>query len=394
MISEMSGLAFQALYSPIDTLLHMKAQSVGDLLFFTLIYDYLHGAIERFRDAVLLRAASTVGGIALVVLTIWIFVQGLRIITGQSRDSMMALVMNSLRASLIVAAAAAFGVGGSWANKMITVDLQNSITHLVTGNDSSSPKSQIDKNLAQMQIAMSTIDAIHIVNNPELQDKKEKALLMVSGGTAGPAMTGAAMLLLYEVAMALFIGLGPFFILCLLWDSTKSLFHRWLMYGIGTMFSMAVLAAMVAIATNVVTAVSISFWSTGLISGLIGEQFNSGISTMAMQQGGLGLLLTVLLVSTPPMAANFFQGTLGGFSNFSAWSGGMAAAGQRPGESGYRGGNGGGATVPSNSETTRNAGANPLYASQSGVNRAVVASTSASEDVKRQSNRRPIGDGI
>ncbi len=45
--------------------------------------------------------------------------------------------------------------------------------------------------------------------------------------------------------MALFIGLGPLFIPCLLFDQTKDLFKRWLLYGIGTVFSMAVLAAMV-----------------------------------------------------------------------------------------------------------------------------------------------------
>uniref|UniRef100_UPI003D3036BD type IV secretion system protein n=1 Tax=Klebsiella pneumoniae TaxID=573 RepID=UPI003D3036BD len=35
------------------------------------------------------------------------------------------------------------------------------------------------------------------------------------------------------------VGLGPLFILCLLFDQTKQLFQRWLFYGIGTMFSMA-----------------------------------------------------------------------------------------------------------------------------------------------------------
>lgn len=58
------------------------------------------------------------------------------------------------------------------------------------------------------------------------------------------------MLLLYEVAIALFIGLGPLFILCLLFEQTKSLFQRWLFYGIGTLFSMAVLAVMTGIALD------------------------------------------------------------------------------------------------------------------------------------------------
>ncbi|MBN7917293.1 type IV secretion system protein, partial [Stenotrophomonas maltophilia] len=50
--------------------------------------------------------------------------------------------------------------------------------------------------------------------------------------------------------------------LSLLFDQTKQLFQRWLFYGIGTMFSMAVLAAMVSIALDMVIRVSASFWMT------------------------------------------------------------------------------------------------------------------------------------
>ncbi|MEA9656625.1 type IV secretion system protein [Xanthomonas campestris pv. raphani] len=60
------------------------------------------------------------------------------------------------------------------------------------------------------------------------------------------------MLLLYQVAIALFVGFGPLFILCLLFDQTKQLFQKWLLYGIGTMFSMGVLAAMVSICMKMV----------------------------------------------------------------------------------------------------------------------------------------------
>lgn len=53
----------------------------------------------------------------------------------------------------------------------------------------------------------------------------------------------------------------------------------------------------------------------------------------------MGLVLTMLIISAPPMAAAFFQGTLGQFMAYSQFSGG-GAVGHRPGESGYQGGNG------------------------------------------------------
>ena len=45
---------------------------------------------------------------------------------------------------------------------------------------------------------------------------------------------------------------------------------------------------------------------------------------MAMQQGGLGLLMTFFFVTVPPMAAAFFQGTLGHFSAYTQF--GVAGA--------------------------------------------------------------------
>ncbi len=69
------------------------------------------------------------------------------------------------------------------------------------------------------------------------------------------------MLLLYQVAIALFVGFGPLFILCLFFDQTKQLFQKWLLYGIGTMFSMGVLAAMVSICMKMVVKVAGSLWA-------------------------------------------------------------------------------------------------------------------------------------
>jgi type IV secretion system protein VirB6 len=51
--------------------------------------------------------------------------------------------------------------------------------------------------------------------------------------------------------------------------------------------------------------------------GLGDASTTDGINSMALQQGGLGLLLTTMIISAPPMAAAFFQGTLGQFSAYS-----------------------------------------------------------------------------
>ncbi|RMW95825.1 hypothetical protein D9R12_08725 [Pseudoxanthomonas spadix] len=173
---------------------------------------------------------------------------------------------------------------------------------------------QIDENMAWMSVALTTINAVDVVDNPTLADEKTRAMIFAGIGTGGPALVAGAMLLLYQVAIALFVGLGPLFILCLLFDVTKSLFQKWLFYGLGTMFSMAVLAAMTSIALKMMTAVSEAFWGAALVGSFLDMDAVDGISSQAMQQGGLGLLLTTLIITAPPMAAMFFQGTLGQFA--------------------------------------------------------------------------------
>jgi type IV secretion system protein VirB6 len=72
-----------------------------------------------------------------------------------------------------------------------------------------------------------------------------------------------------------------------------------------------------------------------------------------MQQGGVGLLMTVLLISTPPMAAAFFNATIGNFSPYPQVNGG-GGGGARPGPQGQPPGSyyGGGGYVPPMPEKT------------------------------------------
>ncbi|GAB3355663.1 type IV secretion system protein [Lysobacter tyrosinilyticus] len=297
--------------------LQLRVDSIGDFVFFRLIMSYLRKEIQDFGLGIMHNAMTWAGGIALTLLTLWIMIQGYRIVTGQSRDSMMLLVTNSLRATLIVGAATTMAAFGTNLHDFLTNDVNREINWVVTGDDSL-PEDRIDKNLGWMQVALSSIDALDVVSDPTLDDDKTRAMWFVGLGTGGPALVGGTMLLLYQIALALFVGLGPIFILCLLFDQTKSLFGRWLQYGLGTMFSMAVLSAMVSISLEMVARVAAAFWASAAAGALLGQE--DGMTSQAMQQGGMGLILTTLIVSAPPMAAMFFQGTLGQFSAYNAFA--------------------------------------------------------------------------
>lgn len=311
----------------------VRVQSIGDFVFFKLILDYLRERINDFGIEMMGRMMAWVGGIALILMTLWVLVQGYRIVTGQSRDSMMVLVTNMARAALIISVATSMAMFGSSVSDFLTKDVGGLITRVVTGK-SGTAEDQIDKSLAWMQVALSSVDAIKVLDDGGLREEKTRAMWFIGLGTGGPAVTAGSMLLLYQVAISLFIGFGPLFILCLLFDQTKQFFQKWLFYGIGTMFSMAVLSAMVSIALDMVIRVSAAFWTSALINKFfLTDAMSDGLTSQAMQQGGMGLILTTLILTAPPMAAMFFQGTLGSFMAYSQIGGSAAAGpqGQPPG---------------------------------------------------------------
>ncbi len=241
------------------------------------------------------RTTAWVGVVALTVLTIWIFIQGYRLATGQSREAAMGLVVTALRAALIIGVATSMAKGSPQLYWTLTDGISSAITKTVTG-DSDSPYEAIDKNLMLMQVALTGLDQIKTGGDEESEDSKNRARWFTGIGMAGPGVVAGSMLLLNKLAMALVVGFGPLFIPCLLFQATKS-FSKWLLYGLGTMFSLSVLTFTVSLATKVVGAVGVAFLTKWALNNGNGE----GISSMALQQGGLGLVLTTLIITAPPM---------------------------------------------------------------------------------------------
>jgi type IV secretion system protein VirB6 len=116
---------------------------------------------------------------------------------------------------------------------------------------------------------------------------------------------------------------------CLIFDQTKDLFKRWLMYGIGAIFSMALLSVVASMVLGHTVRVSAALWGAKIINSIMGNS-TEGLTSVAMQQGGIGLLLSILIVSVPPMAAMFFQGTLRSALTYAVFQG----AGSKPGPQG------------------------------------------------------------
>lgn len=303
----------------VDWLSPSGGAGIGDYMGFRLINTYLTSRIGDFGLALMGRMMKFVAGIGVSVVTLWVLFQGYRILTGQLRDPLMKLVADGLKIVLCFGIATSMGVGGVKLHTFLTHDMDEAVHELVTGNKGESTADAIDKNLAYLQIAMTAIDGIHVLEgNPELIEEKRIAKFFAGLGAAGPAIAAGVMLLLMKIVVAMWVGFGPLFIFALAFDGTKAMFHRWLQYGLGALFTMAMLSFVSGLILDLMVRVSAATWLIKLTS--ISGASSAGISDQAMEQGGMGLILTMLIISVPPIAAHFFQGQVGNFMHFSAFS--------------------------------------------------------------------------
>ncbi|RFF36661.1 Type IV secretion system protein virB6, partial [Xanthomonas nasturtii] len=152
-------------------------------------------------------------------------------------------------------------------------------------------------------------------SEPEMLEKKGRAVMLAGFGTASPPMAAGAMLLLFKFTMAFLIGIGPIFILALVFDQTKDLFKKWLFYVIGTLFSMSMLSVVTAMVLKFTAKVAAAYWAVKFIK--FGDA--EGLSSQALQQGGIGLIMTMLIITVPTIAAALWQGNMGTFMAYSAF---------------------------------------------------------------------------
>ena len=257
--------------------------------------------------------------------TVWIMFQGYLILTGQSSASLSVFMMKALKIFIVITIATS--VTGPIFGKSILRffgDMSDGITHVVTGKTVTTANNEIpgsgsfsviDNNLRLMQAGLSAIKAIDTADNQALEDEKNRALWMSTAGIAGPGIVAGVLLLLNKVALALFIAFAPLFILCYGFKVSEQMFWSWLKFGVSSLFALAILSFMTGLAMDMVARLA----GVVFVSDLLGTN-TQGVTNAAMQQGGLGLILSTLLITVPPLVGNFFGAQLGAFSPFSAFS--------------------------------------------------------------------------
>ena len=106
---------------------------------------------------------------------------------------------------------------------------------------------------------------------------------------------------------------------------TAPLFQKWLYYGLATIFSGVMLGVMTEISMDLVGNLFGGATAGDFVAKVIGGGSQTAIMETVTQQLGLGVILSALLITVPPMAGMWFNGLMSsayyGTNYFSGWNG-------------------------------------------------------------------------
>ncbi|HHK5984071.1 type IV secretion system protein [Neisseria sp. P0004.S004] len=301
---------------------------VGELAIYTSIRDYIYARIEFLTEHLLSKNLSMALSLVLALLTLWIMVQGYLIATGRSQEGLKGFAFGLGKAYFIVFVALGVASSSNFAIRTLTDTTADTLSEIMRGDNKigaacltqstdSFVGCKIDQNLTVAQSIMGMLSRIDTAGDPNIFTQLNQAKWFAGVGTAGPGVVAGTMLIVFRIAMALFIGFAPIFILCLLFKKTAPLFQKWLYYGLATIFSGVMLGVMSDIAMDLVSNVGTSlFLSKEAMQFVTTKETLVGLADTATQQLGLGLILSTLLIVVPPMAGMWFNGVMGSFSGY------------------------------------------------------------------------------
>ncbi len=291
--------------------------SLGLFLF---IKYYIEELILRFAESGIQAMSKGLNFALVTIVTVWVMFEGYRILTGQSKEPITSFLWRVGKMVVITSIAGAILNDPTAVRGWITVNIQYPITYYLTGKQFSDPGAMIDASLFIMQMLLNSFS---VAIGESGSDKMGVFMLSSSLGQSGPALVGGAALLLNQIALALCTIPAPAFILCSMFESTKSLFQSWLKFLIGTIMSLVVLTVMVTVGLKAVMVYATAIYMKSLMG-------YEGIAQASLMQGGLGMLMTVLIVAAPPMVSQFLQGTLGQLNPYNVFGAGGRDAQNNP----------------------------------------------------------------
>ena len=296
-----------------------------NLGFFILIKTYVEILIMKFGDRGLSALSTVLIPSLMSMVTVWLMFEGYRILNGQSREPLNMFLWRGAKMVVIITVASWIMNNPTGLRDWISEHIKNPIASVIVGGEYASPEAMVDSSLLLMHLIMGAFGSLQAATSNN-NDGALANFIMASGVAQGtPAVVAGALLLLNEIALSLAILTAPAFILCLLYDPTKQYFQGWLKFFLGSLLTMAVLSVMVTIGLKVMLVYAtkvLGEYGVGAAVAGSASQDRPGIAQITIMQGGLGLMMSTLMITAPLLVGNLIGSSLGGFSGYNMFRGG------------------------------------------------------------------------
>ncbi|WP_139033471.1 type IV secretion system protein, partial [Neisseria sp. oral taxon 014] len=281
--------------------------------------------IMKFGDRGLSALSTVLIPSLMSMVTVWLMFEGYRILNGQSREPLNMFLWRGAKMVVIITVASWIMNNPTGLRDWISEHIKNPIASVIVGGEYASPEAMVDSSLLLMHLIMGAFGSLQAATSND-NGSAFSNFIMASGVAQGtPAVVAGALLLLNEIALSLAILTAPAFILCLLYDPTKQYFQGWLKFFLGSLLTMAVLSVMVTIGLKVMLVYAtkvLGEYGVGVAVAGSASQDRPGIAQITIMQGGLGLMMSTLMITAPLLVGNLIGSSLGGFSGYNMFSGG------------------------------------------------------------------------
>ena len=295
-----------------------------NLGFFILIKTYVEILIMKFGDRGLSALSTVLIPSLMSMVTVWLMFEGYRILNGQSREPLNMFLWRGAKMVVIITVASWIMNNPTGLRDWISEHIKNPIASVIVGGEYASPEAMVDSSLLLMHLIMGAFGSLQAATSNN-NDGALANFIMASGVAQGtPAVVAGALLLLNEIALSLAILTAPAFILCLLYDPTKQYFQGWLKFFLGSLLTMAVLSVMVTIGLKVMLVYAtkvLGEYGVGVAMAGSASQDRPGIAQITIMQGGLGLMMSTLMITAPLLVGNLIGSSLG-FNTYNPLQGG------------------------------------------------------------------------
>lgn len=284
---------------------------IDDAVFYCGVREFVIDGIVvgPYRDEVAVKLAQALGMLSMVIMTLWVAIQGFSFISGQAKQTVVPMLLRTGKIVLVLSLVTLLAKESPFVVESVE-DFKDLISQGVA--DGADVTTLIDLNLGVAAMLSSINDSIRSVESQRDPNVVTSAVGLL--GQSGPAMLTATLLLLTELSVTLAIMLSPVFIFFLIFQQTAPLFWSWAKFLLGALFSLATLTLVASLALQATllygaTVVAAFFTNSGdglggIINTIAGGPFD--INASSLRLAALGTLMSAIIISVPPVIMGFF----------------------------------------------------------------------------------------